>query len=138
MGITYVDEAIAKLKACDMSMLNTLVTKVEQVADDARGHKYAAHAASILETSEVTEGVSNMSINNKVLMERLDVWQEYKTIPKKPNIIKFPPEPQPIPCKPLFFDLALNHIELPNLEHRMEKKESGGITGFVKGWLWGR
>lgn len=136
--ITYVDEAIAKLKACDMSMLNTLVTKVEQVADDARGHKYAAHAASILETSEVTEGVSNMSINNKVLMERLDVWQEYKTIPKKPNIIKFPPEPQPIPCKPLFFDLALNHIELPNLEHRMEKKESGGITGFVKGWLWGK
>jgi len=42
-----------------------------------------------------------------------------------------------VPCKPVFFDLALNHIELPNLEDRMEKKKESGISGMVKGWLWG-
>ena len=60
------------------------------------------------------------------------------TIAKNTKLVHFPPEPQPVPCKPLFFDIALNHIDLPDLEHRMEKKkEAGGISGLVKGWLWG-
>lgn len=53
-------------------------------------------------------------------------------------MIHFPPEPEPIPCKPLFFDVASNHIDLPDIEHRLEKKkEAGGISGMVKGWFWG-
>ena len=74
---------------------------------------------------------------SKVLAERLDVYQEYQNVQKKVNLIRFPPEPQPLPCKPLFFDLALNHIDLPNLDHRLEKKAEGGISGLVKGWFWG-
>jgi len=137
--ITYVDEAITKLKACNSPMLNTLVTNVEAIADQARGHKYAAHAASILESSELTAEAAKISLSDQVLSEKLDVYQELRSIPKKPNLIRFPPEPQPVPCKPLFFDLALNHIDLPNLDDRMEKKkETGGISGFVKGWLWGK
>ena len=74
-----------------------------------------------------------------MLAERLDSYQEYTLSPKSvPNLVHFPPEPQPVPFKPLFFDLALNHMDLPDLEHRLEKKkEAGGISGFVKGWLWG-
>lgn len=137
--IKYVDEAITKLKACNNPILNTLVTNVEAVADQARGHKYAAHATSILESSDLNAETSKISLNDQVLTEKLDVYQEYRTIPKKPNLIRFPPEPQALPCKPLFFDLALNHIDLPDLDSRMEKKkEAGGISGFVKGWLWGK
>lgn len=54
----------------------------------------------------------------------------------KPTLASFPPDYRPIPHKPLFFDLALNHVEYPSLDHRVEKK-SGGITGFVKGLIWG-
>ena len=72
--------------------------------------------------------------------ERLDVYQEETSSSlKKPNLVNFPPNFEPVPCKPLFFDLALNHVEMPDLEERVEKKkEPGGITGFVKGWLWGK
>lgn len=137
--IKYVEHATSKLKACNNVLFNTLVTKMGTVADHARGHKYAAHAASILESSDLSAEAAKISLNDQVLTEKLDVYQELRTIPKRPNLIKFPPEPEPLPCKPLFFDLALNHIDLPNLEERLEKKkESGGISGFVKGWLWGK
>lgn len=69
------------------------------------------------------------------LTERLD---EFLLVPSslKPTLAPLPPDYEPIPAKPLFFDLALNHIEPPSLEHRVEKK-AGGLTGFMKGLLWG-
>ncbi|XP_057311707.1 signal recognition particle subunit SRP68-like [Hydractinia symbiolongicarpus] len=136
--ITYVNTATEKIKACHNALLSGLVEKLESIAKEAKGHKYAAHAASILENSEVESGVQKMSLTDQVLVDRLESYQEYRSIPKKPHLVHFPPEPEALPCKPLFFDLALNHIDLPDLESRLEKKkEAGGISGFVKGWLWG-
>jgi signal recognition particle subunit SRP68 len=53
-----------------------------------------------------------------------------------------PPDFEPVPCKPLFFDIALGMVQFPNLDDRIEKKKEsgapgGGLSGFVKGWLWG-
>jgi signal recognition particle subunit SRP68 len=69
------------------------------------------------------------------LTERLD---EFVLTPPgtKPLLASFPPNYAPVPHKPLFFDLALNNVEYPSLEHRVERK-AGGITGFVKGLFWG-
>ena len=75
------------------------------------------------------------------LKDRLEVYREETGASlKKPNLVNFPPSLEPIPSKPLFFDLALNHLEMPNLEDRMEKKkpEKEGITSYVKGWFWGK
>ena len=76
-----------------------------------------------------------MCVVYQPLTERLD---EFLLVPPshKPTLATIPPEYEPIPAKPLFFDLALNHIEPPSLEHRVEKK-GGGLTGFMKGLLWG-
>lgn len=52
------------------------------------------------------------------------------------TLAPLPSEYRPLPGKPLFYDLALDHIEFPSLSHRIEKK-GGGITGFVKGLFWG-
>lgn len=73
------------------------------------------------------------------MIDKLDYYVEDKTVTtKKPNLINFPPDFEPIPCRPLFFDLALNHIDFPSLEDKLEqKKAAGGITGMVKGWFWG-
>jgi len=136
--LEYVQDATNQLNKLQNPIIKALIGKLEDVAEQAKGHKYAAHATSILETSEMETGVKNMNLSDKVLAERLDSYQEFTSIPKNPNLVHFPPQPEPVPCKPLFFDLALNHIDLPDLEHRMEKKkEVGGISGFVKGWLWG-
>jgi signal recognition particle subunit SRP68 len=51
-------------------------------------------------------------------------------------LTQFPPELKAIPCKPLFFDLALNHVELPDLSQETSTGTRTGLTGFVKG-LWG-
>ena len=72
------------------------------------------------------------------LSERMD--QFMLTPPsQKVTLAPLPPDYRPIACKPLFFDLALNHIEFPSLENKMEKKAAGGgLTGFMKGLLWGK
>jgi len=61
---------------------------------------------------------------------------EFQLPQATPVLAPFPPDYQPIAAKPLFFDLALNYIELPSVQHRIEKKK-GGFTGFMKGLLWG-
>jgi len=73
------------------------------------------------------------------LVERLEEYVEDPSLAsKKPNLIKFPPEFEPIPAKPLFFDLALSLVQFPSLEDKMEQKQqAGGLTGYFKGWLWG-
>lgn len=48
-------------------------------------------------------------------------------------MVPFPPEFQPISCKPLFFDLALNHVTFPPLDDKVEQKGKGGLTGYIKG-----
>ncbi|XP_065660087.1 signal recognition particle subunit SRP68 [Hydra vulgaris] len=136
--ITYVNEATLKLKACNNPFLNVLVTKIEELSELAQGHKYNAHALSILESNEVAADVGKLVLSDQVLAERLDVYQEYQNATKKTNLIRFPPEPQPTPCKPLFFDLALNYIDLPNLDHRLEKKPEGVFSALRRGFgFWG-
>lgn len=53
-------------------------------------------------------------------------------------LVSFPPEYEPTPAKPLFFDLALNHIKFPSLDAEIDEgKAKSGLTGMVKGWLGG-
>lgn len=56
---------------------------------------------------------------------------------KKPHVTAFPPDFKPVPCKPLFFDLALNQVQFPSLAHRLEERKVAGLAGYFKGWLWG-
>ncbi len=53
------------------------------------------------------------------------------------TLASVPPDFMPMAGKPVFFDLALDHIEFPSLADRVEKK-GGGLTGFVKGLFWGK
>ena len=71
-------------------------------------------------------------------MDRLEDYFEDSTLAsKRAAFTHFPPDFQPVPCKPLFFDLALSLVQFPSLDDRVEQKVQSGITGLVKGWLWG-
>lgn len=80
-----------------------------------------------------------------MLINRLDEYVEDPgLISNHPSIAQVPPHMLSVPCKPLFFDLALNHIDFPSLDDKIETKKqapaaaSGGLTGLVKGlWGWG-
>jgi len=102
-------------------------------------NQFVAHANSILETEEVTDKVAQMSVNNKApLTERLDQYYEDPEIAKgKSALARFPPEFEPIPCKPLFFDLAIYHLEMPSLDAKLETQNESGKAAGLGGWLWG-
>ena len=78
------------------------------------------------------------------LMERLDEYNEGVSAAgggagggAGGDLIRLPPDFEPVPCKPLFYDVALSYVAFPELQAHIEAKKSGGLTGMVKGWLWG-
>jgi signal recognition particle subunit SRP68 len=61
----------------------------------------------------------------------------------KPNLASFPPSFEPIPNKPLFFDLAREQISFPKLDSKVSSSGGGaggqqqGGSGWLGGWLGG-
>lgn len=140
---TYIQEAEEHMKHTKDAESKLLVSSLSVLREKIKGLHYSVHAASILDVEGVTGQVSRLSSKDKrPLSDRLDEYVEDPRLStKKAELVQFPPEFQPIPCKPLFFDLALSHVTFPSLEDKIEqKKQAGGITGLVKGsigWLWG-
>lgn len=128
---------------CKLASANALSDKklshlLKELEANIEANKYTAHALSILGTDQVAEQMGSLSLQEKSLAERLDIYYEDpKLTSRQPHIAEFPPKFKPIPCKPLFFDLALNQVDFPPLDDRVEQKKGGGITGFVRGWLGG-
>ncbi|CAB3371450.1 Hypothetical predicted protein [Cloeon dipterum] len=119
-----------------------LSAQLKKLKSDIEGQKFSVHANSVLSEDEQTETSTKTYVRQKKpLAERLDEYCEDQALTtKQPNVFKLPPEFEPIPCKPLFFDLAFNHVEFPSLEDKLEQKQQqgAGISGFVKGlWGWG-
>uniref|UniRef100_A0A671YHR0 Signal recognition particle subunit SRP68 n=1 Tax=Sparus aurata TaxID=8175 RepID=A0A671YHR0_SPAAU len=98
-------------------------------------HNSICKSAAILDTDETAEVPSQQQVkDNTPLCDRLETFRLDSTlVGKQPNLVQFPPDFQPIPCKPLFFDLALNHVAFPPLDDKVEQKGKGGLTGYIKG-----
>lgn len=121
----------------------SLEEALQKLMASIEGAKYAAHAHSVLEEGQEEEPGTKYTKTKKPLFERLPEYREDPALlTKQPNVYKLPPSMQPIPCKPLFFDLAFNMVEFPDLSEKLgdQAKKAGqaGLTGFVKGlWGWG-
>ncbi|KAG7210457.1 hypothetical protein KM043_011985 [Ampulex compressa] len=122
----------------------TLTDALHKLESSIDGARYAAHAHSVLEEGQEEEtGTNKHAKTKKPLYERLHEYREDPALlTKQPNVYKVPPVMQTIPCKPLFFDLAFNMVEFPDLSEKLgdQAKKGGqaGLTGFVKGlWDWG-
>jgi len=139
---SYVDQAVK----CYANTANSRpkerqqeLEALEALRKEVDGMKYSCHASSILDSHDLNTEPQRVPKNNKPLEDRLDFYLEDASLTsKRPNLTKFPPDFEPIACKPLFFDVALNFVEFPSLQDRLDSgKQAGGITGFVKGLLWG-
>ena len=136
----YASEVLKK----NIQLFN-LSNDLKQLIKDIEGCKFSAHAYSVLQDDNeetILFGKSQQK-TTKPLYERLSVYKEDQQLnSKNPNVFKITPDMQPIQCKPLFFDLALNFVEFPSLDDKLEtsnaNKKGAGISGFVKGFLgWG-
>lgn len=137
-SMNYASEAV-KNKVNEFNLLSELNSLIKNI----EGSKFAAHAHSVLETDsfEETALYGKTQKSTKPLFERLNQYKEDQMFnSRNPNVYKLTDfEMDAIPCKPLFFDLALNFVEFPSLEDKIEipvnKKQTSGISGFVKGFL---
>jgi len=138
-SLQHVKDALKYDKILPVELKEALY-KLETSVEAAQ---YAAHAHSVLEDGQEEEsGTSKLAKSKKPLYERLHEYREDPALlTKQPNVYKLPPLMHSIPCKPLFFDLAFNMVEFPDLSHKMgdqAKRGQAGLTGFVKGlWGWG-
>lgn len=133
-----------------------LKEKLNSLLIDIERSKCSAHAYSVL--ADDTSAASNegllyvdgsgrkqqKSLKSKPLFDRLSHYVEDPQLnSKNPNVFKLTPDIEPIPCKPLFFDLALNYVEMPSLDDKIDspvkkQQQQQGLTGLVKGFLgWG-
>ncbi|XP_041978514.1 signal recognition particle subunit SRP68 [Aricia agestis] len=153
-GLRRFREALAMLERCNTyaneairsKLQQKLVDKLQTLVKDVESCKFEVHADSVLEDEEddpeLKYSSSKTYKDKKPLVDRLDDYREdTQVLTKNPNIYKIPPPMEAIPCKPLFFDLACNFIEFPNLDDKTgagKKEAPGSIAGLVKGFLgWG-
>uniref|UniRef100_A0A8C7CAP1 Signal recognition particle subunit SRP68 n=1 Tax=Oncorhynchus kisutch TaxID=8019 RepID=A0A8C7CAP1_ONCKI len=124
--LKYAKEVQSKAKSLNNSLKD--LPDVQELITEVNAEKYSLQAAAIL------GGYLTCNGRHFPLCERLDTFHLDPTlVGKQPNLVQFPPDFQPIPCKPLFFDLALNHVAFPPLDDKVEQKGKGGLTGYIKG-----
>ncbi|XP_034394173.1 signal recognition particle subunit SRP68 [Cyclopterus lumpus] len=131
--LKYAKEVQSKTKNLKNSLKD--LPDVQELIAEVNAEKYSLQAAAILDTDETAEVPSQQQVkDNTPLCNRLETFRlEPALVGKQPNLVQFPPDFQPIPCKPLFFDLALNHVAFPPLDDKVEQKGKGGLTGYIKG-----
>ncbi|RXN15805.1 signal recognition particle subunit SRP68 [Labeo rohita] len=133
--LKYTREVQSKAKSLNNSLKD--LPDVQELIAEVNAEKYSLQAAAILDTEDVAEVPQQQQIKDTTpLSDRLDNFRiDPSLLSKQPNLVQFPPDFQPIPCKPLFFDLALNHVAFPPLDDKVEQKGKGGITGYFRGFF---
>lgn len=128
------------------SKAKTTAEDVKKLQSQIEAEMYFVHAQSILggeaTAHEVTEEHKDTT-GGRPLIERLDEYYEDPNLTDEKNptqLVSYPPGFEATACKPLFFDLALNHVAFPDLDEETESRkeqQGAGLTGLVKGWLGG-
>lgn len=130
--LKYAKEVQSKAKSLNNSLKD--LPDVQELIAEVNAEKYSLQAAAILDTDEIVEVPQQLVKDNTPLCDHLETFRfDPSLVGKQPSLVQFPPDFQPIPCKPLFFDLALNHVAFPPLDDKVEQKGKGGLTGYIKG-----
>lgn len=132
---------------------DSLIGSLKQLADKADVEKHIVYKEGLMSTvEELSDNKDRVSYQfnrtlghfhclpfflsfSSILLQKSDKSAS-ETVSHEQTPVQFPPpDVQRYMCKPLFFDLALNHIDLPSLEQETNAGATRGLTGFVKG-LW--
>lgn len=123
-----------------------LKDKALKLRKDIQSEVYVAQAHCVIEDTD-EKPLSDFPTKNAAkvktpLIERLEEYREDTGVITRNARIVDMPTMEPVPNKPLFFDLASNFVQFPDLSDKLETaqkpKASTGMSGFVKGLFgWG-
>ncbi|KAF2349860.1 Signal recognition particle subunit SRP68 [Trinorchestia longiramus] len=145
------EQRIAEAKALP-NLNESDAASLDALSEQLAGMSVSVKAQALLPSPSTTPQLSPAHSIKKPLSERMDEYVEDQCLLNhtNPRVLPMPPSLSPVPCKPLFFDLALSHVTYPSLEHRLPAPEEpspaqqkaaqqpGGLSGLVKGlWGWG-
>jgi len=127
----------------DIHELEDFKKKCEEVSNKIRKLRIEQKAryclSNVEEEISSTEDLSKKEEKRKVLITHMDDYATNEFDKNDPRLIDFPPNFEPIPCKPLFFDIASNKIDYSM--DRLHLRASGK-TQEKKGWglfsMWGK
>jgi len=151
-ALTLSVEAAEEIGACqDMDGGEEYMESMEALEKEIKGAKFRAEACAYLarsgggsttksSSSSKSSGGGGGVVAGRSLLSRLD---DFDSGGKTFHLVDVPPHLEPIPCKPTFFDIALNHVgEFPMEELQMfvdeyskekqEQQRSGGILGWFR------
>ncbi|KAG0083607.1 signal recognition particle subunit srp68 [Podila epicladia] len=149
---TQIRSSVGRSKP-EVDSIDVTEQELADLESKIRGRKCQVHAAWYLEAGHgenIEDKLSSMSLDEKsldepALIKRLDTYPTSitsKVNPTVPHLVDFPPALQPIPAKPLFFDIAFNHMDY---NHDVIAERSGrpkaqneGSSGGWFGSIWGR
>lgn len=135
----------------DKSKLDELNRQLTQLKSDLNQSKFKIQTNAILEDDSLDDiylkqkekDLDREKLEKIPLTERLDIYFEDSNnlLNKNPNLVKVALDFEPVQCKPLFFDIALNHVELPSLDDKIDSKrqtaqqQGAGVKGLIKGFF---
>ncbi|CAI4223665.1 unnamed protein product [Auanema sp. JU1783] len=130
---------------------------LEELRQKMKVDKVSVKSKRLFEASNLKSNEENRVLSS-CLASNVDAWNNV-CLDKKANevipIAQIPPSFIPMANKPLFFDLALNHIKMPDLHKRLavqaeavkptvssknisNQEKDSSISGMMKGWIWGK
>ncbi|MFH4980446.1 hypothetical protein AB6A40_007155 [Gnathostoma spinigerum] len=153
-----VDNEYVKEKVDDLSDLSSQINSSKFSSQASRLAEVAGNAVD--EAEDVTSQYSQPLVENMDEYHRINP-EDLKKPDSNICLIPLTPSFIPMPNKPMFFDLALNHVQMPDLEKKIAsfgsletspgirtknnakqdkvtEPEQQGLTGMMKGWFWGR
>ncbi|KAF9284063.1 signal recognition particle subunit srp68 [Mortierella antarctica] len=149
---TQIRSSVGRSKP-EVDSIDVTEQELADLESKIRGRKCQVHAAWYLEaghSENIEDKLSSMSLDEKsldepALIKRLDTYPTSitsKANPTVPHLVDFPPALQPIPAKPLFFDIAFNHMDYNHdaIAERSgrPKAQNEGSSGGWFGSIWGR
>ena len=109
------------------------LAQLDQLQLTIRGDRCVLTATRFMESQSATVAQKAAPTWNpsKSIVEQPAVYSQDFLQLKQCQLVDFPPEFQTISCKPLFFDVANNHLVFPPLEARMAKSAMEKMRGFA-------
>ncbi|KAL6044076.1 signal recognition particle subunit srp68 [Balamuthia mandrillaris] len=134
----HIASALAHYQQCTKA-IPADVAGLAELEKKIKGKTCAAHAKAFLETTKTDAAGSSSTAGEAAaegekesqysLLRAMDTYDATGRVLKERRVVDFPPELQPIPCKPILFDLALSSIQAPSLDARKKAKK-----GFFSFW----
>lgn len=126
-----------------------LKSQIKQLQAKADSEKFNIYGTSFIKDSDPSKSEKNQKVSFKLitresliaifLLQSVNERSDDNTLLDVPGgeikMANSPSEYQPA-FKPVFFDLAINHLKFPSLETEITTSKPGGLTNMVKGWLW--